>query len=217
MSALFQSQGWFEHGEIQQPEIVYPIEQDTTAKLIRRTYQGPLETYSEIPLLTPDGGILLLQDEQFADAYFVQQGEVRFVDGSLIQYTRTFATVPATRIEPATYAYNFIGLNAGLLPGERRPRFTESVDAEVEFSYYLTGVTPGIATLADIPSVQRQRYVITANGYDTDVLTATTTPTRAQYEGWIDAGNVQIVTDDSTRRFWIGKIVERQVIRVLAQ
>lgn len=205
MSLPYSTSGWGTHAELGQPRITYPIPGDLTARLITRTFQGPASTYADISLDAVDPVV--------STAYFVSQGEISWVDGDQVVYERTYATIPATRYEPITANYRFIGI---AFSANRRDPFSETVDAEIQHDYYLPGVTTGITTIDDIPSVSRQKYVLTASGYEILYLTTTTTPTRAAYEALVTAGT-KIVAEDSSRGRWMGNIIERQVLRLKAQ
>ena len=151
-------------------------------------------------------------------AYLV--GDEGFVEGRAgrLIFTRVWANIPAQRFVPSSTRYRFIGIRADLFGGTSfRPRFTEVVDAVIQYDYYLPGVSSGVATISDIPRVGRQRYFRTVQSWrDINFLWFDTTPTRDAYLDMVAAGT-EIVAEDSTRETWMGNIVERRIIRIVAQ
>lgn len=151
-------------------------------------------------------------------AYFVGDEPGTFKRGGILIFNRVWANIPAQRIVPSDYTYEFIGIQGSPFQGiSTRRRFTQTVDAKITFDYYLPGVTGGVTTIDDIPRVQRQRYFRSVEEWrDLDFVGFNTTPGRSQYLDWIDSGE-EIVAEDSRRNFWMGEIVERRVIRIRAQ
>jgi hypothetical protein len=88
-----------------------------------------------------------------------------------VKWTRTYAQVPATRNDPSTISYQFIGYQGFLssifavitnIPG--RKRFAKTVTSRVQYDYFLvdsqTGVLAGPTydTPQHIPTIQAQAY-----------------------------------------------------------
>jgi hypothetical protein len=177
----------------------HPIQNDPSHWIERRHYQQRASDYAPLALGVttgaPTGGYLLAQDLEGRE-------------GNLVYFWRDYGNKPATREEPGSYAYEFIGYALTLANGGRR-RFSATVDALIEYSYYIDGVDTAMA------SVPRQRYVNNF-GLETDFLTDITTPTVTAYETMVTNGTY-IVAEDSTREIYMGPIVCRKVIRVKAQ
>lgn len=113
------------------------------------------------------------------------------------KWTRTYAQVPATRNDPSTIAYNFIGYygltnavfyaTSGFTLG--RARFTRSVSCRIQYDYYLgvdathvydsigTNVAmAGAANVIDaIPVIPAQRYYSPIGTFVSGVFTPTYT------------------------------------------
>lgn len=90
-----------------------------------------------------------------------------------------------------------------------RDATTISVPSEVEYDYFLPGVSPGIDTAADIGRVDAFEGLAADGGF-TNTLTETTEPTVAQYLTKIGSGE-RIVVESSTLKRWRGNIFERAV------
>lgn len=177
----YSSSAWSTHHEIGIRRIEYPIPQDLTAFLVVRTYQGPVAGYSPMALDTAD--------TEFTSAYFVEQGPLENVDGGQVRYTRTFATVPATRTEYEAYAYRYPGFD---VLGDARDPFTSTVAAEVEHTFTRTS-SPGAISLPS-PFV-----------YDGNYLTDSTNPSYDDYDALTD------LTIDVSLSRWRGNIWEKVV------
>ena len=175
----------------------YPIDTDPTHFIERRIYKQDVREYGK----TSPGA-----SGPIAGTYVVREGWLS-LDANLLTYYIEYANKPATRTEPETYSYTFIGFAGGILIEGRKP-FTISVDAEVEYKYYVQGVDTVIS------SVKRQEY--TKDGQPTDHLDADTAPTRSAYETMITNGTL-IVAEDSSRSLYLGTIVEHRTIRIKAQ
>lgn len=90
-----------------------------------------------------------------------------------------------------------------------RDATTISVPSEVEYDYFLPGVSPGITTVADIPRYDAFEGLASDGGF-TNTLTETTEPTVAQYLTKI-GNSERIIVESSTLKRWRGNIFERAV------
>lgn len=193
------------------PSLPFKDEGDLVTKVWRQTHEVIAENYAPLtftsahPTLSPS-------------AYYV--GDERFFNkqGGILVFDRVWANIPPQRLVPSSYTYNFIGIVASPFEGiSRRQRFTRTVDSEVTFDYYLPGVTGGIDTIDDIPSVSAQRYFRSVEEWrDVNFLNFNTTPSRNAYLA-MRANEDRIVVEDSQRSPWMGNIIERRVERVKAQ
>jgi len=182
----------------------YPFATDKSHFIEYRTYLQNFSTYVEQEVSTApvlDG------------MYFVSQQILeRF--GSMVRFRAAYATLPQSRKEPSTFAYEFPGFF-----GTDRVPFTKSVNAEVTYDYFPTG--PLGAGIDTIPEVEGQRYL--RSGHPTKWLSdqspgtlPPSNPTATTYSDWI-ANEVAIVAEDSSREMYIGGIVERRTIKIIAQ
>lgn len=99
MSLPYSSSGWNTHSEVQQPEFLYPIARDLSARWLRRRYEGPAATYTDLALDTAD--------DVFTNYYFVQQGPLENLDGGQVAYERIWANIPNIRDEYETTTYEY--------------------------------------------------------------------------------------------------------------
>ncbi len=122
--------------------------------------------------------------------------------------TATTFTV-ALIAEPVAPVY---GIVYKFQPG-RRPFATE-VLSYLHFDYYLPGVTPGIAAVADIPLLN-PTPILDQAGDRTDSYASYTNPTLADYRALV-AGGTQIVVEPPSLKRWQGNIYERVTRYVVA-
>lgn len=183
----------------------YPISRDPTHYIERRTYLQDTAFYSPLDLSTQiPGG---------ASAYLVDQDIIER-NGNLIKFWRDYATVPATRRDPTSMVYEFVGYSEGREP------FSISVDCEVEYAYFIVGGPDGIPSMGDIPHLTRQRYTIL--GDDTRYLgdgggaRPPTVPTMTEYKQMI-ANKDEIRAEDSHREVYLGNIIVRRTPYIIAQ
>lgn len=87
----------------------------------------------------------------------------------------------------------------------RDPR-TNAVTSFVDYSYYVPGISAGIANVADI-QVFEPELIIDATGKETLTYTDTTVPTRASYLAHVAAGDL-IVAEHTRIVRWRGDIFE---------
>ena len=163
----------------------------------------------------------------------------------VVQWTRIYASVPATHNLPTSLAYNFIGYyDTGSAAAPGRPQLSSVAPARIQFDYYrLDGVT--YITELDIPILQEQKYYAPGSNawntvalkiysegligysqasstpqinYDLTHNLASAIPTREAYEAWVTAGT-EIVAVASQLDLWLGfgNIVRRQTVYVRAQ
>lgn len=154
----------------------------------------------------------------------VAESERSPLGGGVVEWTRTYAKVPAQHLEAEVAAYNFIGywgtfgVNATAATG--RPKVSRAVACKVQNDYFLVdGVTYVKPT--DIPIIASTRYYqppypnqdVDYLG-DAPPLILASVPSRSSYDGWIasDAGgdNWHIVMEASRLSRWMGNIWRRE-------
>jgi hypothetical protein len=96
-----------------------------------------------------------------------------------------------------------------------RDPVTRNVWSVVQFDYFLTGVSPGVASYRDIPIIEPE-FIYDAEAKETATYTAETSPTVTEYKALIAAGT-WIVAEASVIRNWKGTIYERATRYVKAQ
>ncbi len=192
-------------------------------------YMQPKANFSPLALNTahPDDATYRLTEERnFKD-----------MGGGIQTWTREYCKVPTQYFESSSYAYSFIGY-LGPLPtpgvptpadlatyiGRLRQSFT--VPAKLQNDFYLVdGVTYTVP--ADIPVVQATKY-IGADGstlvdylYSSPPYSASSTPSRSTYEGYIaaDAGTASsfsLTAEASRLERWKGNIWKRSTLYIKA-
>lgn len=220
----YRSAGWNTEYETRTPRIVRPIERDQAHIVVTRYYQCPADTYAALALNTVDN---------FYDgtsgkptAYLVENGPIQSVDGNAVEYTRTFATIPADRDDYDTFAYTFPAqIDANGIT--RRQNMTLAVTRRIANKYYLVG---GITypTPASIPLELRQRYILTyyptvgTPAYadvdfvkNTDAFGVFTTPSLDDYNTYV-SGGIEIKPEESHLEQYMGNIYRRYVGYIVA-
>lgn len=96
----------------------------------------------------------------------------------------------------------------------RDPR-TNAVTAMVQYDYYLPGVSPGVANVADIASYE-PTLIIDVNGKETLTYSDTTTPTRTAYLADVAAGSLIVAQHTDISR-WKGNIYQAATPYVKAE
>jgi hypothetical protein len=147
-------------------------------------------------------------------AFLVQETDLQNLGAGLVQWTRRYATVPATRSEYESFAYTFPAYLAGAESDPMREPLTRSVQSRVEYAYFHVG-TALVPTVADIELAQRQRYVFPPYG-DSDKVHSGTEPTLTEYLEWVDEGR-ELVAEDARCHAWLGNIYERITRYIIAQ
>lgn len=145
-------------------------------------------------------------------AFLVNESELKPTNvAGVMQWTRRYATVPISRDEGGSIAYQFIGLT---LASTLRIPFVRAVACRVALSYYLVGPNSAYASVRNLPVIDKQRYYIgsLAGGIGTDVLalssaasTILSTPTTETYQGWITA-KFEIAAEATQFTRWQGNI-----------
>lgn len=186
----------------------YPIPQDVNHWTETRIYLQDIRKYQPLAISTPGDG----------NSYLVAQGQIDRT-GYLFKFFRVYSTIPATRREPTSFSFEFpafVGDSAS-----QRNSFTDTVAAEIEYRYYLPGVTSGISNIRDIPIVPKFRPVADSKpntylSYVTDgsPILLQSDPTQAAYELMITNGS-EIAAEDSELSVYMGEIVERATVYIL--
>lgn len=137
-----------------------PFDGDNTNYVLEEDFLQFLGSYSSPTLSTTHAAPL-------ASYFLVKEGPLSPTGVSdVVKWTRTWAQVPASRSEPTSTAYQFIGYSGYLaavggsitatVPG--RKRFTKSVTARIQYDYFLYGPGQTYTTFNAIPVIQSQKY-----------------------------------------------------------
>lgn len=223
---------------ITQPLYSCPFDGVNVQYLLKQDFVVLASSFAPLALNTahPDDATFILADE----------GPREDFGNGAVKWTRTYAKIPDQRLEPSSFAYDFIGylgqlISAGLLATVSLPDFVVanyvgrsrqnwSVPAKLQFDYFLLdGVT--LVNPSDIPLIQRTLYFGADGQTITDFLwnnppyTVASSPSRSAYEGYIasdkpisDGGTdtFSLVAEASRLQRWHGNIFERATLYIKA-
>lgn len=185
--------------------ITYPFadQGDATTKIYSQKYYQLAANYTA-PATSSTG------PDAASSAYFIGDEGVTVVESGLVEFTRQWAMVPASRtVAGGSYAFiapkvrgQVIISPPSIVPG--RPAGARITSATFEYSYSRTAIT------ADEPLM----FYDNATGDYAEALNNDTTPTNATYQGWVAAGTLVIA--ESVVSLWRGDIMEKRTVKVRA-
>lgn len=202
MSA-FKVDGTFTSAAVQGgPHRTFPFERDLTAFIEEQRYMILKANFARLALSTPHPTI--------ATAFLVQETDLQNLGSGLVEWTRRYATVPATRSEYESYAVTFPAIyDAVGSDSYRTLPLSLKVAARVEFAYYHVGVDVAYPTVEDIPLVERFSPLYSASiDAEVDFVNPSTVPTATEYLAMVAAED-EIAVEDSELHPWLGNIYER--------
>ena len=170
----------------------FPIRQDLTAIEYSIQFVQRAEYFRPAPL-----GIVCPDDSK---AFLFDESDPTINDHGLVEFTRHFATVPATREEYITGSFNFPGFKNSS-DEILRENFSQIAVFKIVYSYKYTN-QPG-----DEISLDSQFGVIDQNGSRSEYLTPTTIPSLASYITERESG-LYLQSEDSEVERWRGNIWE---------
>lgn len=216
--AAFRTDGTFTSASaVGQARTSYPIDGDTTAKIIAQDFMVLFANYAAPTLGSAHG--------TFTTAYCIGDSELQDLGAGLARYTRQWATVPATRDEFGSFVFTFPGLLGSSSPpysqywvadigGGRDPR-TETVNSRIANEYFLCIAGQTYETAGEIPILEGFRVKLSSNddavmpyALPAGVYWSDTVPTKEDYESSIAAGD-EIVAEDSAVDRYAGPIFVR--------
>lgn len=223
--AAFKTDGTFTtatlHGAYRQS---FPIPGDITAIVVEQDFQIAYGSFAALALNTPHATI--------ATAYLVGESPLADLGGGIVQWTRIYATKPATRSEPGTFSCRFPGyLGIGNPPYNQyyaadpvgRDPQVLTVPSRIEYKYALIAASGGdYTTAAAFYAAQGQTaqvYSVSTNAEArVDYLfdgSPTSTPTLTAYKALV-AAETEIVAEDSRLTRYMGNIYQIETSYVAA-
>ena len=185
-----------------EPRPEYPFRQDLTAVLYRIRYVQRAEYF------VPAALDLTCPDEPAA--FLVEESHPPPPKEGLLQFTRTFATVPAERTEFSSSSFGFPAYKANTAATEViRETFTRTVVAKVVYSYLRT-TNPG----DDLTFVSAFQCLDSSSNV-CDFVASDTTPTLTAYQADVTAGNYLQSVETKIKR-WKGNIWQMENRKVKA-
>lgn len=194
----------------------FPIAGDTTAQIIEQDFMILGSSFSPLALNTPHATV--------TSAYLVEEAPSFDVGGGILQWTRRYATVPATRSDYESFSYRFPGYLGSLTPpysqyyGDDpigRDPTVLVVPSRLEYKYALcatgeTYTTPALFYAAQ--GVPAQQWAVNTNpdarvDYLFDGSPSESDPTLTAYQALVAAGT-EIVAEDSKINRYLGNIYE---------
>lgn len=151
------------------PRFSQPFEGDNGEYIIEQDFEVDKDYFQALPLNTAhNDGI-----KPYKDYILVKEGPLSNAGPSIVSWTRTYAMLPATRNDPSTTTYTFIGFLGNLfpitfvgnptIPPGRNP-FSQVVKCRVQNDYFLLGPDQYNNTLYtslnDIPLIQKTQYYL---------------------------------------------------------
>ena len=200
--AAFKVDGTFTSAEVQGgTRRSFPFERDTTAYIIEQDYIILLANFARLALSTPH--------PIDTNVFLVQETDLQNLGAGLVQWTRRYATVPATRNEYESFLYTFVEITAATGGVGTRGAFTKKVNSRVEYAYFRVG-TIAYPTVGDIPTVSgfQPQLSIWGSPIDVEFLNLLTDPTSDEYLADV-AAEAELAVEDSDVHPWLGNIYER--------
>jgi hypothetical protein len=202
----------------------FPIAGDVTAKVIEQDFQIAYGSFSALALNTAHATV--------TTAYLVEETPLSDLGGGIVQWTRRYATKPATRSEYETFSYRFPGYLGtgnppynqyyGADPVGRDPQVL-TVPSRIEYVYARIFSSGGdyttVAAFFAASGQAAQVYSVSSNAEArVDYLfdgSPTSTPTLTAYKALVTAGT-EIVAEDSKLTRYMGNIYEISTRYVVA-
>lgn len=149
---------------VSNPVLSQPFEGDSGEYVLTQDFWQFLANFSALPLNTPYTTL------PFAGYYLVGESPLTDLGGGLCKWTRTYAQVPATRNDPSSLAYPFIGYygrvanlaTSSSFPVIGRPRQSLPVTCRIQSDYFLIGATPpaSFTNISLIPVIAATKYYV---------------------------------------------------------
>lgn len=208
--AAFKVDGTFTAAEVQGgPNRTFPFERDTTAFIEEQKYIIAKANFSRLAIGTVHPTI--------TTAFLVAETDLQNVGAGLVEWTRRYATVPATRNEYETYLHTFLEIVNATGGDGARSSFTKKVNSRIEYAYFHVG-SVAYPTIDDVPLISgfQPTYAYWGSALEVEFLSLVTTPTSDAYLAMVAAED-EIAVEDSDVRPWMGNIYERVTRYVVAR
>lgn len=223
--AAIKTDGTFTTATLCSPyRITLPIERDITAKIVEQDFMVAYGSYTPLALDTAHATV--------GTAYLVRESSPTQVGNGIIQFTRVYATVPASRDEFESFSYTFPGLwsTDGNPPynqywtsgadGGRDP-FSDKVVSRLRYEYFHCKTGATYETPDEIPVLQGLEISLTTNAdarmeylLPEGEFAADTVPSREDWETLAAGGtglgtganDGEFIAEDSTIEPYMGNI-----------
>ena len=184
------------------PRKRFPFRQDLSAILYEEDYVQRAEFFEPLPLDSPHPSI--------EDAWLVAESDPTTRSDGLFRWTRTFATIPATRTEWEMTTFNFPAYKTTAATASNlRENFTQSIVGKAVYSYVLT-TDPSTDLVIASMFVPRD-----ADSNQVDFVASDTSPTMDDYEIEVAAGAYLQANETEVSR-WMGNLWQMRNVFVKA-
>lgn len=179
---------------------------DQAFMLRPESYESPIlnTVYSSSGYFTDDPSI--------STAYLVGDTTPSPVDGGLVQYIRSWASVPESREEYESISATFPGIQ------NQRAPFTETVTAQITIDYFLVGPSQTYEDPSEIPTIPATKFLDSAwsTGAPADAffLSGSTSPLLGTWLAGVTAEEFTYIIQASTLERWMGNIYARSYVSV---
>ena len=205
----------------------YPFQQDLSAVLYLENYVQRPDRWEPLPLgslhpdlgndITTESGDNLVTDPsenqlitEPSPAYLVEESNPTLRNDGLFRWTRTYATVPATRVEYGTGVFNFPAYKtntASILT--LRDNFSQSAVTKMTFSYLNTTDAGADLTITD------KFQPVDSGSNKVNFVASDSSPTLVVYQGYVTAGTYIQARETEVSR-WMGNIWQSINVEVIA-
>jgi hypothetical protein len=186
------------------PRIIYPIAQNTSAIIYERDFVQNETDWVPLAMDTADG--------TYSSAYLVEETVPQQIGGTLVTWTRRFATVPNTWTDYTARPFTFPGYYNDVDESDYRAPLTENAVWEVVHGYAKT-----TDPYADFDITNKLFQVKDTDGAVLDYVDdSTTTPSNITYTGLVTA-ETMIHTAHTTLERYAGNIWVKKVHQTKAQ
>lgn len=184
------------------PRKRFPFRQDLTAILYDEDYVQRAEWFIPLPLSTPHPDL--------EDVFLVGETNPTTRSDGLFRWTRTFASLPATREEWEMASFTFPAYkSASSETSNLRENFTQAVVGKVVYSYVLTDQPATDLTISAMFTP------IDSSGNAVDFVAPETTPAKEDYEADVTAGTYLQAAETGVSR-WKGDVWQLRNVFVRA-
>lgn len=181
------------------PRVVYPIYQNTTAIIYERDYVQNQANWAPLALDTADA--------TYSTAYLVEETTPQQIEGTLVKWTRRFATVPDDWLDYEERTFTFPGYYNDVY--EDAFRCPPSLNCTWKITHTYKKTTD---PYTDLDVDHQQFQVVDDDGCVLDYVDATTTPTYSTYTGYVSAETLIKVAHQTLERYagniWVQRTYE---------
>lgn len=161
---------------VSKPRLLQPFAGDNGEYILDQDFMQFVANFSALALSTP------YPTAPYTSYYLTSETPLVNLDNGIVKWTRRYCQIPASRSEPSSATYQFVGYAASIVVAggtttinQGRPRFSQIVPARVQHDYFLIAAGQPYTTENAVPVFQEQAYYLPwGNTYDTGSTTTYT-------------------------------------------